>query len=95
MTLGELAGGDITGIQHLPEAALLLGLMALAWRYPWATGLAVITIGVSLFVLWVLALAAGGIFNPSPTPWWGWVIFAALLFGLPVLAGWLLLRSSR
>ena len=95
VAIGEMAGGDITGIQHVPEAVVLVGLMALAWRYPRVAGVALLTIATVLFLLWVTALVAGGVFHPSPTPWWGWVMFAVVLFGFPVLAGWLLLRSSR
>ena len=52
--VSELAGGEISGIQHLPPAALLGALLWLGWKRPRTAG---------IIVLLALALR-----SPSPSP---------------------------
>jgi hypothetical protein len=93
LAIGELASGDITGIQHIPEAGLMLALALVAWRYPRAAGTALIAIGVLLLGFMSLVVLPDA--EPSGAEVWIWPVMAVLLFGTPVLAGLLLLRSAR
>ncbi len=86
--IGETAGGDWSGLQHVPEAAVLLVLLAAAWRYPYVTGLVLMAAGVALFAGWlVFALA-----NLSAS---AIVVAALMLFAPPIVAGWLLYRAGQ
>lgn len=50
MGLGEMIGGDFSGVAHLPAALVAGLLMGLAWRRPWETGLALLALGLTLGV---------------------------------------------
>jgi hypothetical protein len=92
--IGEMAGGEISGIQHVPEAALLLLLMAAGWRYPRAVGATLAALGVLFFALWLFAMAIGG--DPDFRGWGIllWVTSGLVIFAPPVVAGWLFLRAA-
>lgn len=90
---GEMLDGDLSGAQHLPEAGVLLVLMAAAWWRPRLAGIVLVGGAVLLFVAW----AAWVVFvredegNGSALMW---VAAAVILFLPPFVAGWLLLRAS-
>jgi len=88
-----MASGEISGVQHIPEALLLLLLAVAAWRYPRWTGIALLTLGPLLLGVWLVWIFAGGHTDRGNIAMW----FAAalILFGPPLAAGWLLLRASR
>ena len=91
---GEMFGGDITGAQHIPEAAVLLVMLVAGWRRPRPTGVVLIVAASLLFVAWfgwVLLLRD----DEGGTPASMWIATALLLFLPPLLAGWMLLRSSQ
>lgn len=91
---GEVAGGDVSGLQHVPEAALLLALAAAGWRYPRATGVVLLSVGAVLLALALaLNLARGNPGESAPAVML-WAGLFGLLFAPPLVAGWLLLRSS-
>ncbi len=88
--LGEMAGGDVTGVQHLVEVVPLLLLLIAAWRWPRVAGIALVCIGSIVLLVWaVLAVTASE--RASPTVW---AIVGLGLFFPPLLAGSLLLRGS-
>jgi hypothetical protein len=91
--VAEMAGGDVSGVQHIPEALLLFALAAAAWRYPRPAGLGLLVGGAVLLVIWLTWVVASGRADWADAP--GWFVSAAILFGLPLTAGWLLLRASR
>ena len=84
--VGETAGGDITGVQHFPPAAILAALMYVAWKRPFAAG-------VILLALAVLLAAVGvPIYVVRDLP----LLSLALVLVLPsVLTGLLLVRAGR
>jgi len=92
MAFGEMAGGDVTGVQHIPEAALLLALAWLAWRYPWPAGTILVAGTVLLFAAWLVMVMTRG---QDETPLWAWTLTGLVVFVPPLAAGVLLLLSSR
>ena len=44
--VGEMVGGEPSGFQHLPEAALLGALGYLGWRHPHAVGIVLVLISL-------------------------------------------------
>ncbi len=91
--VGEMASGEISGVQHIPEALLLVVLAAAAWRYPRWTGIALLTIGTLLLATWLVWIFAGGHVDRGSIAMW--FVAALVLFGPPLAAGWLLLRATR
>ncbi|MGD9932308.1 MAG: hypothetical protein AB7T37_01205 [Dehalococcoidia bacterium] len=92
--VGELVGGDISGVQHLPEAAILVGLMALAWWRSRTAGRVLVVAAPLLYLLWFvwMAFVRNDEGDESPLMW---AATGAMLFLPPLVAGGLLLRSSR
>lgn len=84
-TVGELAGGDVTGLQHLPPALILAALFWFAWRRPHAAGVLLLGISVPLGIAYVVVLL-----THSLPPTWALVVVLP-----PVLAGLLLLRADH
>jgi hypothetical protein len=92
--IGEMAGGDVSGAQHIPESALLLVLLVAAWRYPRPAGAILVGAGVFLAGVWIVLVVSREEGTPGGADLIGWTIAGLLLFVPPVLAGWLLLRSA-
>ncbi len=44
--IGEMSGGDMSGVAHLLPAAVLIVMIWLVWRAPFETGLTLIVIGL-------------------------------------------------
>ena len=83
--VGELAGGDISGVQHVPPAAVLGALMYVGWKRPRTAGMILLALAVPLGAAYVALLIA----RDLPLTW-------ALLVALPPVAtGVLLLRAGR
>ena len=93
--IGEVVGGDVSGLQHVPEAALLLGLMFFAWRHPLGTGIALLAIGSVLLVVWSALVLLGEIGGEGDSRVVVWLAAGGILFLPPLAAGALLLRASR
>jgi peptidoglycan/LPS O-acetylase OafA/YrhL len=84
-TVGELAGGDVSGIQHLPPVLGLAGLAWLSWRRPTIAGIALLALAVPLGMAYVAILVA----RDLPLTW-------ALEIALPpIVTGLLLVRAGR
>jgi hypothetical protein len=87
MGIGEMAGGDLSGFQHLPPAALLGGLVYLGWRHPYAVGIVLVIISFALASLYA--------FTGSDEPVgmrFSWAVQIALP---PLVAGALLIAAAR
>lgn len=83
--VGEMAGGDITGVQHLPPAAILAVLLWVAWRRPLAAGTVLLVLAVPLAAAYIALLVV----RHLPLTW-------ALVVALPpVVTGLLLVRAGR
>lgn len=95
IAFAEMAGGEPTGVQHVPEAALLLILCGAAWRHPRGVGLVVLATGALLFVAWLLWAVYLREAPADDSPLVMWIGTAIVLFMPPVLAGWLLFSSSQ
>lgn len=95
LAVGEVAAGDISGLQHVPEAVMLVVCMALGWRHPRETGWVLLAAGSVLLAggLW-LNLSRDNFDQAGPTLLL-WTAIFALLFAPPLLAGWLLLIAGR
>ena len=86
--IGEMAGGDVSGIQHLVEVAPLVCLGILAWKRPRIGGVILVGLAALLAVLYPLAM--GGHF-----PVWTLLTNDAILFGPAIVAGLFLLAASH
>jgi hypothetical protein len=93
--IGEMAGGEPSGVQHLPEAAVLLALLVLAWRRPAFAGRLLVGLGGVLFVLWLALVLTRRDVDIWSAELLGWVVAAVVLFAGPVVAGVLLVRAAR
>ena len=83
--VGETAGGDITGVQHFPLAAILAVLLWVAWRRPLAAGIALLVLAVPFAAAYIALLVVRHL---PPT----WALVVALP---PVVTGLLLVRAGR
>lgn len=83
--VGELAGGEISGLQHLLPAALLGALLWLGWKRPRTAGIVLLALAVPLGAAYLAVL----IVRDLPLPWALWIALP------PILSGWLLLRAGR
>jgi hypothetical protein len=86
MGVGEMVGGDPSGVQHLPEAALLGALVYLGWRHPHAVGIALVLLSIGIASLYAVA-------GPESVGLrFAWGLQIALP---PFVAGALLIRAAR
>jgi len=89
LAAGELAGGDASGVQHIPEAAVLIAIACLAWYHPRTAGIFLAATTALFFVAWLLFVDVGEL------GWFGWLIAVLLLFVPPLIAAALLLRAAQ
>jgi hypothetical protein len=83
--LGEVVGGDISGLQHLLPVATLAVLLWVAWRRPMPAGIALLALAVPLGVAHVVLLMVRDL-----------PLAFALVVVLPtVVTGLLLVRAGR
>ena len=83
--IGEVAGGDVTGVQHFPPAVALAALLWTAWRRPRLAGMILLALAVPLGVAYVVVL----VIRDLPLTW---ALFIALP---PLLTGVLLVKAGR
>jgi hypothetical protein len=87
--VGEVAGGDLSGLSHLIQIAPLAALLALGWWAPQLAGALLIAIGAALAAVYLVAFERA----PEST---GLLLLVAALFLLPpITAGVLLLIAAR
>ncbi len=86
--VGEMAGGDIAGIQHLPPAAVLGALLWLGWTRPRAAGIVLLAFAVLLGVAAVVTVAVEGVRLGE-----SWMVLVIPL--VPVPTGMLFLLAGR
>ena len=60
-TIGEVAGGDISGLQHLLQAVPLVIVAWLAWRHPLWGGITLITVSLVLAGLYFVLFEVGSL----------------------------------
>ncbi len=90
--VAEMVGGDLTGSQHLVQAAPLLALLGVGWRYPRAAGFVLCGLGALFFVSWLVLIVISREPGGEIIAWIGAGFF---LFVPPVVAGWLMLKASH
>jgi hypothetical protein len=83
---GEIAGGDISGIQHLVQIAPVIVFVLIAWRWPAIGGLLLTLCGIALLVLYF-------VLPPQGLPLAALILTAALLFAPAIMAG-ILFRAA-
>jgi len=83
--VGEMAGGDITGVQHLLPAALLGALLWLGWKRPRTAGIVLLALAVPLGAAYIAVLVV----RDLPLLWALWIALP------PLLTGWLLVRAGQ
>jgi hypothetical protein len=88
----EMAGGDVTGVQHFVQAAPLVAASVLAWRFPRWVGIGLVGIGGVLFVAWAILVAVS---ERSESSLLVWVVAALVLFVPPIIAGLLLVKATE
>lgn len=83
-TVGEMASGDISAVQHLPPAVILAVLLLVSWRHPLAAGIVLLALAVPLGVAYVVLLVV----RDLPLTWALWIALPPVVTGLLlVLAG--------
>ena len=93
--VGEMADSDLSGAQHLVQAAPLLLLLIAAWRYPRAAGIALLGLGALLFAVWLVFVLTERSPAPQGISILMWAGAGLILFVPPLVAGWLLLKAGR
>jgi len=83
--VGELAGGDVSGVQHFIPVAILTALAVVAWHRPRAAGIALLALTVPLGAVYIAVLVVRDL-----PPTWALIIVAP-----PLVTGYLLLRAGR
>jgi hypothetical protein len=87
LAAGELAGGDISGLQHVVEVVPLVVLAWAAWRWPLWGGTALIALALIFTGLYFIFIPG----FPLPTV----IVTVASLFATPFVAGMLFIVASR
>jgi len=83
--VGELVGGDIGGVQHVPPALGLAVLLWVAWRRPLVAGIVLLALAVPLGAVYLVLLVV----RDLPLIW---ALFIALP---PLVTGLLLVRAGQ
>ena len=83
--VGELAGGDVSGVQHFLPVAILVALAIVAWYRPRAAGIALLALTVPLGAAYIAVLVV----RDLPPTW------ALMIVLPPVMTGLLLFRAGR
>jgi hypothetical protein len=83
--VGEMAGGDVSGIEHVPPAVILAVLFWAAWKHPLMAGIVLLALAVPLAIAYVVVLVV----NDLPLTWALWIALP------PVLTGFFLVRAGR
>ena len=83
--VGELAGGDVSGVQHFLPAAILAVLAIVAWKHPRRAGIALLALAIPLGAAYIADLVV----RDLPLTWALWVVLP------PLVTGYLLLRAGR
>lgn len=91
VAFAEMAGGEPSGAQHIPEALALVAIMAFAWRHPRPAGWLLVGVTAALVAAWLALIVTQARPGLAELPMW--FAAGAVLFALPLLAGWLLLRG--
>jgi cytochrome bd-type quinol oxidase subunit 1 len=91
LAVGEMAGGDVSGVQHVPEALARAVLALVAWRHPRRVGAILLVAGVILLAAWMGLTLSADRHDSGATL----VLIAAMLFVPPLVAGWLLYTAGR
>jgi hypothetical protein len=87
LAVGELAGGDISGLQHVVQVVPLAVLAWFAWRRPLWGGMALIALALILLMLYIVFIHG----FPLPTV----VLTLMFLFVTPLAAGVLFVAAAR
>lgn len=87
--VGELAGGETSGVQHLPPAALLGALLWLGWKRPRAAGIIVLLL-LAAPLTFGFAIGMATEDARSAEMW-----FALLIPLVPIVTGGLFLWAGR
>lgn len=86
-TIGEVAGGDISGLGHLLQVFPIIVLAIAAWKWPRIAGLFLIGLGILLAAIYPFVF--------SHLRFEVVLITEVMLFLPPIVSGTLLLLSTR
>ena len=89
--LGEVVGGDVTGLQHVVEIVPLAAFAAIAWRWPRLGGALLAGISVVLIAIYV----GFALMNGERGPAWLWLVVGLVLFAPPLVGGGLFWFAGR
>lgn len=89
--VGEVAGGDLSGMIHLAPAVLIYALVYLCWRRPFEGG---ITLIIAAIISGVRVIPAN-LANSAGNSLYGLIIFVpSFATGLILLIAWLIARRK-
>lgn len=83
--IGETSGGDISGVQHVPPAAILAMITWVAWKRPRTAGIVLLALAVPFAGVYLALLVVRDL---PPT----WALTVALP---PIVTGLLLVHAGR
>jgi len=89
--IAEMIGGDVTGAQHFVMAAPLVVVLLAAWRHPRFAGNMLLVIGTGLLAAWLVLVVSRGMDRGEIL---AYAFAGVLVFGPPLLAGWLLRQAQ-
>jgi hypothetical protein len=95
LALGEIVGGDITGVQHIPEAGALLLILLAGWRYPRVAGVLLLVTGAAVFGIWLVLVLTQAEPAFRGLAVFMWIGVGLMFFAPPLVAGWILLKASE
>jgi hypothetical protein len=88
--LGEMFAGELSGAQHIAQAAPLLLLLAAGWRYPRVAGILLLALTTGLLLVWLVLV----VWRRADGDYVLWTVSGLVLFALPGVGGLLLLRAA-
>lgn len=78
--LGEVTGGDMSGITHLTPAFLIIVLVVLAWKWPRNSGIAMLLAGGFIMIYLLVSIQSPAARLPGALLTGGPFLLSGLLF---------------
>jgi hypothetical protein len=85
--VGEVAGGDVSGLSHAVQALPLILVAAAAWRWPLQAGAVMVLVGLGIVV--VYAILASSRFEL------GTILIVEAVLAVPIVSGALFVLAGR
>jgi len=85
--VGEVAGGDVSGLSHAVQALPLVLVAVAAWRWPLQAGAMMVLIGLGIVVVYaILASSRFGL---------GTILIVESILAVPIVSGAMFMLAGR